>query len=194
MLIARCRRGSRPAVSWCVLPCIWSYCPPLLPCPALVPMPHVLPVYARPASPRAHAVMLAAPCPAVPCLPDQRRPLVLRILKPAPCSGMITITTPRLPPCSRCSVYMSTCLHVYMSTCLHVYKLPPEMAYLSAKTDKQRQTRTGAIKPRPSQSQPLVSFNRSNNSFCLPASACRFMYSVNAASSSSPLPLPFAFT
>lgn len=117
----------------------------------------------------------------------------------APCYGMITITTPaRLPPCPRCSVYVSTCLRVYMSTCLHVYKLSSKMAYLSAKTDiqrdKQRQTRTGAIKPRPSYYQPFVSLSRSNNSFCLPASACRFMYSVNAASSSSPLPLPFAFT
>lgn len=103
-----------------------------------------------------------------------------------------------LPPLFCLRVYMSTCLHVYMSTCLHVYKLSSKMAYLSAKTDiqrdKQRQTRTGAIKPRPSYYQPFVSLSRSNNSFCLPASACRFMYSVNAASSSSPLPLPFAFT
>ena len=43
---------------------------------------------------------------------------------------------------TRLHVYMFTRLHVYMFTCLHVYKLPPEMAYLSAiwnaQRDKQR--------------------------------------------------------
>ena len=57
-----------------------------------------------------------------------------------------------LPPLFCLHVYVSTCLRVYMSTCLHVYKLSSKMAYLSAKTDiqrdKQRQTKTGAIKPR----------------------------------------------
>lgn len=176
MLIARCRRGSRPAVSWCVLPCIWSYCPPWLPCPALVPMLHVLPVYARPEAPRAHAVMLAAPvlcgsCRAVSCLAHVRP----------------------LPHACRIHVYMSTCLHVYTFTYLHVNMFTNHcLKWLIYQQN--RQTRTGAIKPRPSYYQPFVSLSRSNNSFCLPASACRFIYSDNAASSSSPLPLPFAFT
>lgn len=116
MLIARCRRGSRPAVSWCVLPCIWSYCPPLLPCPALVPMLHVLPVYARPASPRAHAVMLAAPCPAVPCLPDQRRPACA----PDP-EGRALLWYDHNHNAAPAALLPLLCLHVYMSTCLHVY-------------------------------------------------------------------------
>ena len=66
----------------------------------------------------------------------------------SPCSS----TRPCCNAGAPCPAVLSTCLHVYMFTCLHVYKLPSEMAYLSAKTDiqrdKQRQTKTGAIKPR----------------------------------------------
>ena len=239
ILCARCRRGSRPAVSWCAMPLYMVVLPAFAPCPVIVPMLHVLPVYASPAAPHAHAVMLAAPCPAVPCLPDQRRPLPPRLpscrvlvcyafvygrtarlcslpcyCSYAPCIASVCQPCSSTRPCCNAGGFRSRAdpaapcpcfahvrplphacrIYVYVSTCLHVYKLPPEMAYLSAKTDKQRQIRTGAIKPRPSYYQPFVSLSRSNNSFCLPASACRFIYSDNAASSSSPLPLPFAFT
>ena len=120
---------ARPAVSWCVLPCIWSYCLPWLPCPVIVPMLHVLPVYASPAAPHAHAVMLAASCP-------------VRILPRRAClAGVRAPAAACLPHICLC-VCMFTCLHVYMFTCLHVYKLPSEMAYLSAiwnaQRDKQR--------------------------------------------------------
>ena len=127
-----------------VLPCSRA---PVLPCPGascrvyghtvclgshalpFVPMLHVLPVYARPAAPHAHAVMLAASCP-------------VRILPRRAClAGVRAPAAACLPHICLC-VCMFTCLHVYMFTCLHVYKLPSEMAYLSAiwnaQRDKQR--------------------------------------------------------
>ena len=67
------------AVSWCAMPLYMVVLPAFAPCPVIVPMLYVLSTYARPAAPCAHAVMLAAPCPAVPCLPDQRRPLPPRL-------------------------------------------------------------------------------------------------------------------
>ena len=131
ILCARCRRGSRPAVSWCAMPLYMVVLPAFAPCPVIVPMLHVLPVYASPAAPHAHAVMLAAPGP-------------VRIM-PRRALALLTCARCRMHAAymSMCLyVYVSTRLHVYMYTCLHVYKLPPEMAYLSAiwnaQRDKQR--------------------------------------------------------
>ena len=86
-----------------------------------------------------------APCSAGACPVSSRHALTVYV---SPCSS----TRPCCNAGAPCPAVLSTCLHVYMFTCLHVYKLLPEMAYLSAKTDiqrdKHRQTKTGAIKPR----------------------------------------------
>ena len=98
-----------------------------------------------------------APCIASVCQPcSSTRPccnaggFLSRADPAAPCPCFAHVRP--LPHACRIYVYVSVCLRVYTFTCLHVYKLPPEMAYLSAKTDiqrdKQRQTKTGAIKPR----------------------------------------------
>ena len=189
---------------------------PVLPCPGasclvyghtvrlgshalpFVPMLHVLPVYASPAAPHAHAVMLAVPCPAVPCLPDQRRPLPPRLpscrvlvcyafvygrtarlcslpcyCSYAPCIASVCQPCSSTRPCCNAGGFRSRAdpaapcpcfahvrplphacrIYVYVSTCLHVYKLPPEMAYLSAKTNIHRD------KKGPEQNAPALSIS-----------------------------------
>ena len=96
------------AVSWCAMPLYMVVLPAFAPCPVIVPMLHVLPVYASPAAPHAHAVMLAASCP-------------VRILPRRAClAGVRAPAAACLPHICLC-VCMFTCLHVYMFTCIHVY-------------------------------------------------------------------------
>ena len=90
ILCARCRRGSRPAVSWCAMPLYMVILSAFVPCPVIAPMLHVLPTYARPAAPCAHAVMLAASC-------------------------LVRILPRRAPPCSRAPAAVSWCaMPLYM--------------------------------------------------------------------------------